>query len=211
MKLSKKSEFNSDAYEIAICGYQVKEISYHVGIFWRANGEKKIIHFLNGKTIPIQDYDSNFDNYYFNPLQGFPSWKLNTFISFAQLASQNKLNCFVFNQEIGCYDGGGFDFNTGDLNSKRIVDRYINCGVFVLAFLKTFDFELINHSTWPEQKDYLILKNWLKDRNIPKEEWTDFVKQAKELRGRHVLVAPASEELPATYEKVNELIESLLP
>lgn len=210
MKLLKKCDFDSDANEIAICGYQVKETSYHVGIFWRAHGEKKIIHFLNGNHIPIEDYNSNFDNYYFNALNEFPSWKLNTFIAFAQLASQNKLNCFVFDREIGCYNGGGFDFNTGDYNCKRVVDRYINCGVFVLAFLKTFDYELLEHTTWPTQNDLSILKNWLKDRKIPKNEWGDFVKQVKELRGKHVLVAPSSEVLPATYDKVNELILKLL-
>ncbi len=211
MKLLKKLEFNSDEHEIAICGYQVKDISYHVGIFWRAHGKKKVIHFISGDKIPIEDFELKFDNYYFNPINDFPSWKLNSFISFAELASKNKLNCFTFDREIGCYNGGGFDFNTANFNSKRIVDRYINCGVFVLAFLKTFEFELIEHSTWPKQNDYLILKNWLSTKNIPKNEWNDFVNQAKELRGIHVLVAPASKVLPATYETVNCLIEKLLP
>jgi hypothetical protein len=157
---SKKTFIKSD-HRIAVCGKYFGKDSVHVGLYWNFQNTKSVFHFLNGEKIPIQNADSNyFDDYLFNPIINFPEFLLPTLIAISELISENKLNGFVFNREGFIYDGGKFDFNSGNYVVKP-VEKIMNCGVFIVALLNTFDFKLINWNSWPNQEQTDYLNHWL--------------------------------------------------
>lgn len=198
---------NSD---IAICGVYCGNDSIHVGIYWNFEGEQKIFHFLNGQKIPIQDVqEDKFEKYLFNSLPNFPSFLLPSFISLAELISENQVNNFKFKREDVIYNGGKFEFNSGDFNSPEY-ERIINCGVFVVALLNTFDYALIDWQTWPNQLSTDYLNDWLLEMGIPQAEWSEYYSQVKQIRGKHIIVSPSTANKPSQYIEAENLSSQLI-
>jgi hypothetical protein len=190
---------------VAICGAYFGLDNVHVGLYWSDNGEKKIIHFINGQNIPVTTVNENsFANYHFNKIEDFPEVDIPSIAAFTELLADASLNNFVF-QRIGVlYDGGKFERQTGEFKVKTPVEKYINCAVFVIGLLNTYDYQLIDWSTWPnaDRQNLVFLDEWLNTNNVPLEEREKFYEMTKEIRGKHVLVSPDSATKPAPFLEV---------
>ncbi len=209
-------EFKIESSELSICGTHIENDSIHVGICWNYENDKKIFHFLNGEIIPIESfYENKFKNYFFNPIDNFYSDDIPSLVGLSRLISKNKINRFIFNKEGIIYDGGIFEFVSGNYNKTNKSSKIINCAAFVIALLNTLNYTLIDWESWPnsnlQQSDYLNI--WLEENKIPKDEWEYFYNQSKKIRGKHVLVAPQANSKPAQFEETdrmaNEFIFSL--
>ena len=93
------------------------------------------------------------------------------------------------------------------------VEKIMNCGVFIVALLNTFDFKLINWNSWPNQEQTDYLNHWLFLNNIPKSDWIFYYSQSKIIRGKHILVSPSTISKPSNFDDAdflaNDLIEKL--
>lgn len=203
--------------EVAVCGLYCGKDAIHVGLFWNSEGEKKIIHFQNGKNIPVAYAAAHeFEDYYFNQIADFPKTLLPSLAALAELVSENKLNRFIFNRVGVVYNGGKFEYLSGSYQTKSAAEKFVNCGVFVIALLATFDYILLDWASWPDTKpaNLTFLHHWLDVNGIPDPERPAYYRQTKELRGQHVLVCPGSSTQPCTYTeaelKANELIARFL-
>ena len=211
--MKNQSEIINSDCNIAICGTHVVNDAIHVGIYWNLENEQEIIHFLNGNKIPVVNAkDACFVNYKFNEIQNFPEKLLPSLAAVAELISENKLNKLRFNREGVIYNGGKFEFNTGNFNASD-VEKIMNCGVFVIALLNTFEYKLLDWNSWPNQNNNNYLDDWLTSMNIPKEEWELYYNQVKQIRGKHVIVCPSTPTKPSPVSEAenlaNELIASL--
>jgi hypothetical protein len=213
-----KDEFINGDFLIAVCGVHVGGNAVHVGIAWKDDeGEKKVIHFLSGNDIPVEDLENSgrtdFSNYFFNPIEGFNSDLIPSLSALSELISVNSFNSFVFNRQGVVYNGGKFEMHTGNFRATHISERIINCGVFVIGLLKTYDYCLIDWNTWPDSKvqsgQYPYLENWFSVNNIPSEQRQYYYNTAKEIRGKHVVVSPSTISKPSPYLEVLPLCQQL--
>lgn len=198
---------------LALCGLHCRGDAIHVGIFWNSEGEKRIIHFQNGKNIPVQDFDDRaFHSYFFNPLTNFPTALFPSLSALAELISTNSDNGFVFNREPVIYNGGKFSFPTGDYNAKCPVEKVVNCAVFVIALLNTYDYPLLDWNSWPDisPDSCTFLDAWLDYCKIPENRKGHYYKLTKEVRGKHVIVCPDTESAPSVFNDANPLAEKLI-
>lgn len=198
---------------LAVCGTYIKEDAIHVGLFWRSEGEMKIAHFQNGNYIPVQDAQEDyFENYMFNHLEDFPNSLLPTISALTELISENKLNGFIFNRVGVVYNGGKFEYVTGAYNGKTEVEKFINCGVFVIALLNSFDYPLIEWETWPTLSDVnpTFLADWLDAHGIALGDREAFYNMMKEIRGKHIMVAPSAESLPVSFDEADNMANTLI-
>jgi hypothetical protein len=189
---------------LAICGYYVQGDAVHVGIYWNSENEKRIFHFVNANKIPIEDANlSIFSNYYFSKISDFNIELLPVLAATAELVSENKLNDFSFNRVGAYYDGGKFEFHSGAFTGKTTAEKYVNCGVFAFAFLKTFDHTLIDWQSWPDvdRANLNFLENWLEKQAIPLEERHTYYNKTKIVRGKHILVSPLTKTQPSPYSE----------
>lgn len=202
--------------DFGICGCYNGGDSIHVGIYWKQGGEQKVIHFRRSNYIPLQNLDNYFLDYLFNPINDFEKELIPSLAAVSELISENKINGFIFNKEQVIYNGGKFGFFLGDYQTSTQIEKIVNCGVFVTALLHTMDYVLLDWDSWPQSSDgsaYLDL--WLHKEGIPSEEFNLYYEQSKELRGKHILVAPSTLTKPSSYAEAehlsNELINSLNP
>ncbi len=210
ISLDKRDDFIAKDNKIAICGIHIGGDAIHVGIYWNSENEKKIFHFQNGNNIPIVDATHiDFQGYFFNPINDFPENLLPSLAALSELISENKINNLIFNREGVVFNGGKFEFNTGNYPAT-LQERIVNCGVFVIALLNTYDYSLLNWNTWPNQEETTYLNTWFQVNNIPQDEQDLFYNQAKKLRGRHVLVCPTTETKPSPYHQAEFLSQELL-
>lgn len=208
--MNNRQEVLDNNIEIAICGAYFGNDSIHVGVYWNLDTEQKIFHFLSGQNIPIQDVQENdFENYFFNPLLDFPDFLLPSLISLSELISENQINNFKFKREDVIYNGGKFEFNSGNFNAPEY-ERIINCGVFVVALLNTYDYVLINWQTWPNQLSTTYLNHWLARVGIPQNQWSDYYIQVKQIRGKHIIVSPSTISKPSHYNDAEYLANQLI-
>jgi hypothetical protein len=203
---------------VAICGKHVSGDSIHVGLLWQNGTEAKIIHFLNGNNIPVEEIlDPKFDTYFFNHLTDFPEALVPSLAGLSELISENKLNGFVFSKYGVVYDGGKFEFINGTYNTNPSPpERYVNCGVFTVALLNTYGYKLLNWNSWPliMELDPTYFHNWLVDNHIPVPTYPFYYRQLRAMRGKHIFVAPNTATKPSEFSE-NEplaqlLIESLI-
>jgi hypothetical protein len=204
------SEIIRSGNKIAICGKYVSRDTIHVGLYWNSEDEQKIFHFLNGNNIPVEDANNKaFNNYLLNPIENFPESLIPTLAAIAELISENKINNLIFNREGVIYNGGKFEFNTGNYNVSPL-EKIMNCGVFIIALLNTFDYTLIDWNSWPNQTQTNYLDNWLLSQNIPNNEWSTFYNQAKTIRGKHIIVCPSTNTKPSSYKEAELLAGQLI-
>jgi hypothetical protein len=198
---------------LAICGVKVGGDNVHVGIFWRSEGEAKIIHFQNGNWIPVQEVtDHSFQSFLFNPIENFPSLLLPTLAGLAELISNNQLNGFIFNRVGVIFNGGKFEFQSGAFTGKSPVEKFVNCGVFVILLLNTFDHIILDWQTWPnvDPANLTFLDRWLNANGIAPAERHLYYNMTKAVRGKHVLVSPSTATQPSPYNEAEAAANALL-
>lgn len=198
---------------LAICGQYLGGDAIHVGIFLSSENERKIIHFQNGNNIPVENAtDDQFVDYYFNSIEEFPSVLLPSLLALSELISQNLLNGFIFNRVGIVYNGGKFEYQSGIYTTQSTAEKFINCAVFSLALLNTFNHQLIDWASWPNTNpaNRAFLDNWLAINNIPPENRESYYNQSKEIRGKHVLVSPSTVTRPSLYHEAHALAEEFI-
>lgn len=198
---------------IAICGFYCGYDSIHVGLYWNSEGEKKVVHFLDGSNIPVQPVDiADFEFYMFNTVVDFPDYLLPSISALSELISQNKMNGFIFNRVGVAYDGGTFTFDQGSYTGKTGPEKFVNCGVFVVALLNTYGYSLIDWVSWPnvDQAHLDFLTTWLTTNNIPANEWLPYYHKTKAIRGKHIIVSPSTQTHPSPYNEAHQLAEQLV-
>ena len=198
---------------IAICGSHVGADAIHVGLFWNYEGETRVIHFLSGQNIPVQEVsDAPFANYFFNPIPDFPADLIPSLSALSELISQNQLNGFTFRRVGLLYDGGKFDFQTGAYTGKTPAEKYVNCAVFVIALLRTYDYILLDWDSWPNANpaNRTFLDQWLNNSGIPARERQQYYNMTKEVRGKHVIVCPGTTTKPSPHMEAQTLADALI-
>lgn len=198
---------------LAICGLYLGNDAIHVGIFWYSENEKKVVHFQNGNYIPVENVSENqFENYLFNPIPEFPTSLLPSLSALSELISQNLLNGFTFNRIGVVYNGGKFEYQSGIYTTQSTAEKYVNCAVFVIALLNTYNHQLIDWASWPntDPANRAFLDNWLAINNIPAANKDSYYNQAKEVRGKHVLVSPSTTTKPSPFPEAQALAEELI-
>lgn len=212
--LSHRDEFLSDNSEgLAICGVHIGNDAIHVGLFWSSEEERKVVHFRNGNNIPVEDVtNAAFQSYIFNSITDFPNDLLPSLSALSELISQNRLNGFVFNRVGVVYNGGKFEFQTGAYTTESPAERFINCAVFVVALLKTFDYTLLDWDSWPNvaEANRTFLDTWLDVNKIAVNQREPYYNQTKEVRGKHIIVCPSTETKPSPYNETQVLADKLI-
>jgi hypothetical protein len=204
---------NNNNEGLAICGVHFRNDTIHVGLFWNSEGEKKVVHFQNGNYIPVEDVtNALFQNYVFNSISDFPNHLLPSLSAVSELISQNMLNGFIFNRVGVVYNGGKFEFQTGVYTTKSPAEKFVNCAVFVIALLKTFDYTLLDWDSWPNVSvaNRIFLDTWLDDNNIPADQREAYYNQTKEVRGKHIIVSPSTQTKPSPYNEAQLLAGQLI-
>ncbi|RFS21436.1 hypothetical protein DVR12_16195 [Chitinophaga silvatica] len=198
---------------IAICGKYLGADAVHVGLYWNSEGEKKIVHFLNGNNIPIDNVeDPHFEQYLFCTISDFPSYLVASISALCELINQNRINGFEFERIGVSYDGGKFSFVDGSYTGKTGPEKFVNCGVFILALLNTYDYPLIDWENWPnvDLANLNFLTNWLNMNGIPQNQRQAYYNKTKAIRGKHILVSPLTLTKPSTFEETQKLSEDLI-
>ena len=89
--------------------------------------------------------------------------------AFSELVASNKLNSLKLQVNNAVYDGGKFDIVQGNYMAKSSAEKFINCAVFVISLLKSFDYTIVDWNTFPNpiagNRNYL--DDWLVANNIP--------------------------------------------
>jgi hypothetical protein len=208
-----------DAFELAnpeglaICGQYVAGDAVHVGLYWCFEHEKKIIHFQGKDDIPIQEFtDQSFERYFFLEIPDFPVEYLPSLSAISELISENQINGFIFNRNGTVYDGGKFELSNGEYTGKTTVEKFINCAVFVVVLLKTFDYELLNWESWPDVQpgQLTFLDDWLNHNGVSDEDKAKYYQLAKEVRGKHVFICPLTATKPSPFDEVLPLSNDLI-
>lgn len=212
--LPHRDDFLNDNNEgLAICGVHLRNDAIHVGLFWDSEGERKVVHFQDGNNIPVEDVTNDaFQNYVFNSIPDFPNHLLPSLSAVTELISQNKLNGFIFNRVGVVYNGGKFEFQTGAYTTKSAAEKFVNCAVFVIALLKTFDYTLLDWDSWQNVSltNRTFLDTWLEDNNIYVDQRESYYNQTKEVRGKHVIVCPSTQTKPSPYNEAQGLADQLI-
>jgi hypothetical protein len=211
-----RDDFKTDDAPVAVCGVYCGGDGVHVGIVFKDEDEHQVLHFQSGDYIPLQSLDDHdFAGYLFNPVNFKPEL-IPSLAALAELVSQNALLPFTFSRNRPVYEGGKFEISTGNFQFNSVAERIVNCGVFVVALLKTYDYELIAWDTWPHVQVNAVtryLEDWLNRYKVPVAERENYYKSAKEIRGKHILVSPDAPTQPAPYAEVvplsNQLITNL--
>ena len=199
---------------IAICGVYVPDRdSVHVGILWNHNHEIKIIEFnATNNVIHLDAAHARYQNFYFSPITDFPQFSLPFFAALSDLIATNRLNGLQLNIENAIYNGGKFSLLTGNHITKSGAEKFINCGVFVMSLLKTFNYNLVDLDSFPVaipgQRNYL--DDWLNANHVPLLERDNYYNQAKEIRGKHILASQLTATKPSPYIEINPLAANLI-
>lgn len=218
MTLLTNKEFNDSEFYIAICGIYLGNSAVHVGIALKDEGLTKVIHFLDGNNIPyVNIFDiKDSEQYYFNPIKDFNNDLLPSMSALCSIISEEpSLNNFNFHRTPIVYNGGKFDIHGFFSNNKK-VETLINCAIFSLSILYSYDYLILDWESWPiseNSKNYL--DDWFKHFKITdKEEQDYFYNTAKDIRGKHLIACPFTVSKPSVYIETehisNELISSLM-
>lgn len=216
MNLPKRDIFLEKNYRgIGVFGqYIPNRDAIHTGLFWSWESENKIAHFINTNQILITDFgESVIENCYFNEIPEFEERFIDSLTALAELISLNRLDTLIIN--VGCvvYKDGKFDMASGFYLVDGEIERIINCAVFVIALLNTYDYKIANVDSWPSVTDATkntYLEGWLNHFSITGTERDKYYAYNKEIRGKHILVAPSAVAKPANYTEANALSDTLL-
>ncbi|MBS1601163.1 MAG: hypothetical protein JST42_00750 [Bacteroidetes bacterium] len=196
---------------VAVCGLYIRGDAVHVGLYWKTGQERKVVHFQAGDNIPVEEVTNpGFQVYLFNPIADFQNEFLPSIAALAELVSQNQLNGFVFNRVGIVYEGGKFDFQSGAFTGKTAAEKFVNCAVFLIALLKTYDYTLLNWESWPNLQPDHALELWLDHHQVPDEQKEPFYSMRKEIRGKHALVAPSTQSKPSEYVETDQMALELI-
>lgn len=213
MPIINRESFFDCPSRIAICGIHFEGDAIHVGIAIKEDVEVKIIHFLNGSSIPYESASQNqFEDYFFNVIEGFPEAIIDSMAALCELVTDidGNQNEFFFVRNGVIYDGVKFDISTGNYQVTQHIHYLVNCGVFVMAFLHTFNYILLDWNTWPIQNfPYTpYLQAWL--QNVPMEQHESYYNTSRGIRGKHIIVCPDTDTKPSIYQEVLPLSETLI-
>lgn len=131
----------------------------------------------------------------------------------AELVSQNILAPFTFNRANVVYEGGKFEQATGGYVYTHTAERVVNCGVFTVGLLKTYDYDLINWDTWPAAPPVSsdpYLNHWFDANAVPHQEQEYYYRSAKAIRGKHIIVSPSTPTKPSPYPEAEMLSDQLI-
>jgi len=199
--------------EVAVCGRYYGGDTVHVGLAWidKDTNQEIAFHFQHPTHIPFDSLKGEeYSQYSFNKLIDFDLSILPSMSALCELISQNKLDSVIFNRNGVVYDGGKFT-STGDYSTKHISERIMNCAVFTIALLNTYDYQLIKWDSWPSGHDAgPYLDPWFSAHEISGEIREHYYKTSKLIRGFHVLAAPSAKSRPATFEEVSPIANELL-
>ena len=207
--------FNGDNIGLGICGFYVPtRDAVHVGIFINWENEQKVVHLNGTNIILIQDaLEPYFSPYYFHMLKDFPSELIDSLWALSELVAQNRVNNLRLNLNGIVYNGATFNITNGSYVSSYDAENFINCAVFVLAILETYDYHILDWATWPivgQGQNTQSLNDWFNLNNIAPEERDRYYKVNKDIRGKHVFVTPLAANRPATYNELEALFPNIL-
>lgn len=208
-----KNQFIESENAIAICGVYIREDAIHVGIALKED-EAKIIHFLNGERVPYENLElQDFDNYLFAPIIDFNNDLIPSLSALCEIISLDPLvNKLQFSRNNIIYDGGKFNLMSGVFQINSMIENIVNCGIFVTALLKTYDYNLLDWNTWPNSRPQSIsryLDIWLSS-NISDADREKYYNTSKEIRGKHVIVSPLTQSKPSVYLEAEDLANNLI-
>lgn len=214
MLLNRDTFLLQDEKGISICGvYIPTRDAVHVGLYWNWDGEKKIVDFNAGDDIRVNEADiPMFRRFFFNKLRDFPDALIDSLTALAELVAANKINGFILQKEAPFYNGGKFEVTTGNFLDSSGAEKFINCGVFVVALLRTYDYHLLDWDTWPNAPAGLriYLEDWLNSNSEPLTDRDPYYNQVKEVRGKHILICPNTETKPSPYDQSESLANDLI-
>lgn len=211
---------NRDAYlatgpqGLAVCGvYVPSNDAVHVGLFCRKDAERRILEF-NGtnQIIYLDPANRRYDDFYFCPIPDFPDEYLDSIIALFRVLGKNLLSDFKLMVTTPVFNGGTFEMPDGNFIATSNAEKFINCAVFVLAILNTYDYQLVDWDSFPELRDEqkAFLLDWLTYNNVPQHLHPICYRQSKALRGRHVLISPNTPGKPAIYAHIEPLSNQLI-
>ena len=188
--------------------------SVHVGLFWNWDGDQEIIHFRTHNDIEIADISlDKFKPYHFSSLKDFPDKLIDSLIAVAELISENKLNQLILDLNSVIYKGGKFEISSGKFIIEHGSECFINCGVFVMALLETYDYHLIDWESWPSVTHLArskYLDPWLDSINVPTSERGKYYNFNKEIRGRHIMACSEFGNTSSKYNKIEDSSQKLM-
>ena len=214
--LPTRDTFIAEDFEgIGVCGcYVPSRDSAHVGLFWKFEGKNQVVHFWNTNDIRIGEINATeFSTYYFNKIENFKNELIYSLKPLLEFIIRNKTNTLVIKVENVIYKDGKFNLSDGNYLIDDECEKFINCGVFVLAILNSFGYKLININDWPivtaaTKRQYL--EDWLNSKNIVGAEREKYYQSNREIRGKHVLSAPSTTIKPSDYLETETLSTTLI-
>jgi hypothetical protein len=208
-----REKFKDSAASIAVCGVHLTGDAIHVGVAFLDEHEYKIIHFQSGDRIPLQSLDEDeFADYLFNPIT-FNVDLIPSLAALVELVTAQTLNPFTFNRSMVVYKGGKFEIPSGIFLYRHMAELVVNCAVFTIGLLMTYDHQLIDWDSWPDaeaNRTNPYLNDWFADYNVPVDEREFYYLTAREIRGKHVIVSPSAATQPAPYSEVVPLSDELI-
>ena len=70
------------------------------------------------------------------------------------LIKDNNLGDIKISLKSIIYKGNKFDIESGKYIVKQDFENYINCGIFVLAILETYDLKILDWTNWPKVSEF---------------------------------------------------------
>lgn len=207
------SFFSKETDVIGICGEFYPDTErFHVGIFWNKNDDKDVVHLLGTNDVRVQPLSTNiFANYYFAGLKDFYLKELPGLMGLADYISENTENSLHFNMDRIIYNGGKFDISNGNFLTGDGTKSMMNCGVFVLALLETFECKTLHWESWPlAQIDSDYLRGWLDYNGISQNEFQKYYNFTKEIRGKHMISVPFADSRPVDYATSETLSKKII-
>ena len=216
MLLSSNDIFKSEIDEIGILGkLNDKKNGIHVGLYWIKDSDKNFIHFKGRNKIEIKP-PSNLKKYFGIKLNEFDEDFIPSLISLVNLIKDNNLGDIKISLKSIIYKGNKFDIESGKYIVKQDFENYINCGIFVLAILETYDLKILDWKNWPKVSEFNkneYLQVWLEENEIPEKDYIKYYNFNKEIKGKHILASPLTNKIPAKYKatekKSNEILDFL--
>ncbi|WP_461630868.1 hypothetical protein [Labilibaculum euxinus] len=188
--------------------------SVHVGVFCNWDDFQNVVHFKNTNDIEIANLNlAKFDIYKYSWLSDFPELLIDSLLATVELINENEDNTLVLDLKSIVYNGGVFEIATGKYIIQTTPECQMNCGVFVMALLETYDYQLINWESWPavtiqNRNDYL--EGWLTDLNIPSDTREEFYHFNREIRGRHIMASSQFGNISSEYNVVEASSQQLM-
>ena len=161
----------TNPHGLALCGvYVPPNEAVHVGLSCLKDAENKILEF-NGtnQIIYLDTTHQRYNNFYFCPIPNFPEEYLDSIMGLFRILGKNVPNDFRLMVTSPIYNGGTFELPKGNFVATSNAEKFINCAVFVVALLKTYDYQLVDWNSFPDltNEQMVFLSDWLTENNVP--------------------------------------------